>query len=360
MAYNKSNYAKEEHAFQRFQRDIKGKKLAGTVFLHGTEQFLVTWAKNQLIKMYVPEASKALDLAVYTPNNFNMEEMIAACETPPLLAEKKLILIDNFHLIWGGRQSGFDDPQKEQLKKYVSQIPSWTLLVVVAPTAKDAKTAKFGTALSKAVVAAGTEYNFERLERKQLLGFMKKRLVARNKTAGTKTLEKLVEDCGYYNKEIDYGLYHLTGDLEKICAYSEGTQITDEDVEICLSDNLEHNIFLMLECISDNRKTEALRLLHDLLRWGTSAYQILTMVQQQFELMLAVALMRNHGLGKQAMSKELGGIHQYRLQRLIHSAAGYNPERLKRIFSVTVETERRIKTGRLSEELALELLVAEI
>lgn len=358
MAY-RGNYTKKEHAFKTVSKDLKEGRIGGAVLLRGTEQYLVTWAKNMIIKEYVPDATRPLDLAVFSPDNLDVQQVIASCQTPPVMAEKKVVVLDNFYLLWGGRQAGFGDDEKDDLKECFKTVPDDCILLVCAPEPEDSRTARFGTSLSKALTASGREYDFGTLEKSQLLGFMKKRMVAMGKQAGRHTMEKMIEESGYYNKEIDYDLYNFSGDIEKVCAFSDSDLITDKAVDECLSDNLEHNIFRLLDCISEKRKEEAIRLLHDIVRSGTDEYAVLYQLFSQFDLMLAVRSMSIRGISKKAMAKELGGMHEYRLQKLINAGRRYSEDQLAVMLRRTVETERRLKSGKMDPSFALELLIAD-
>jgi DNA polymerase-3 subunit delta len=357
---HRNGYGKREHAFQKIIKDLQKEALSGPVLLHGVESYLVSWARTQIINAYVPAASRPLDLAEFTPDHVDVNAVIASCETPPVLAQRKVVVLDDFSLLYGGRQAGFEEKDKESLKNYFSHVPSFTILLICAPEPADARVKRKGTPLSRALAKAGRVYDFTQLEKRQLLGFVKKRLVSMGKTASRHTMDKLIEESGYYNAEIDYGLYHLMGDLQKIGAYAGQQQITDDDVDQCLSDNLEHNVFRMLDCISTNRKEEAVRLLHDLIRSGTSEYKLLVQIESQFDLMLAVQTMRQEGMSRHAMAKELGGMHEYRIQKLVSACGGSSIGQLAAMYRKAVEAERRIKSGRLAPTFALELMIAEL
>ena len=354
MAYN------VKHAFEIISEDIQRDRLPSVLFLYGEEDYLVQWACDMIVQKYVEKAVMPLDLVRFRPDAFDVFKVSEACETLPVLSEKKVVILENFYFVWGGAPAGvFGEDKKKIFSEMLKNIPASCLLVVCAPKAPDFKTDKFGTALSKTLIAAGKGYRFDHLEERQLLGFMKKRLVAAGKSADKKTLEMLAAESGYFNKEIDYGLFNLDNDLKKIIALSKEEIITREEVEKGISDNLEHNTFKLLDSISSNRKEEAFRAVRDLFLSGYKEFQLLAMIINQLELMLCVCELRARGVSRPQMTKLLK-VKEYPLKKAIGFASGYSEEQLRYMLLRAFEVEANIKKGILKKELAFELFIAEI
>ncbi|MEA4922617.1 MAG: DNA polymerase III subunit delta [Eubacteriaceae bacterium] len=354
MAYN------TRHAFETIGEDIKNGKTGNLFFLRGKEQYLVEWACDTIIKKYVNEATRTLDLVRFEPGAFDMDAVIEACETIPLFSEKKVVILDNFYLLWGkDRDKQFDEEKRDIFKDYIREIPDTAILVVAVPAAPTYKLEKYGNSTSKALAAAGKEYDFGPLSGRQLLGFMKKRLVAGGKTASRATMEMLIAESGYLNEEIDYGLFQLDNDLKKIMALAEGDEIRPEDVMKGISDNLEHNTFKLLDSICSNRKAEGFRLIRELLLSGHSTFELLGGIINQLELMQEVKEMKNLGSGVPQMAKILGK-HQYPIKKAIGFSEKYSEAQVKSMLQKAFEVEKNIKRGILKEEMALEMFVARI
>ena len=201
-------------------------------------------------------------------------------------------------------------------------------------------------------------YEFEPLYREELEGFISKRFKAAGKNVSRGIITTLINESGYLNKDIDYNLYNLQGDLKKIIALS-GDEITLDDIRSGISDNLEHGVFTLLDAISGNRKDKAFDLLHQLLLSGTDRFKLLASVISQLELMLQAKEMSEGGLKIGEIKKALKA-HEYRVQKALDFARSYSISDLKRILSVAYTTDTRIKSGLLEGQLALEMLIAEI
>ncbi|MGI6722708.1 MAG: DNA polymerase III subunit delta [Anaerovoracaceae bacterium] len=349
-----------KHAFEIFSNDLKNGRLGSLVFLHGAEQYLVSWACDSIVGKIVNEASRPLDLTRFDPGNFDIDAVIEACSTLPIMSPKKVVVLDNFFYIWGGaRKDVFGDTQKKSFTELIKNIPDSTLLVVTAPQPDDYRTRRYGNSLSKALAAAGKEYNFQPLQGGQLLGFMKKRLVAAGKSASRDTMEMLIAESGYANDEIDYGLYNLDNDLKKIIALSKGDVVTEEDVAQAVSDNLEHNSFKLMDSICGGRKGDAFNLLRQLLLSGHNEFQLLGMIIGQLELMLETKQMMRLGMSRPQMTKILG-VNDYRVRKAMGFSGGYTEKQLRLMLMRAFEVEKNIKRRILGAQMALELFIARI
>ena len=326
---------KKEHDFRRFQRNLKEDKFRELVLFCGEEEYLVDWACEMLIERYVQPAARALDLDVITLEIAQADDVIASCETAPMLSEKKVVILKHYN----GEFSG-------ELADYADDMPETAVLVIACSEA------------DKRLYDKADVYEFGPLYREELASFIGKRFMAAGKGASRGIISTLINECGYLNKDIDYNLYNLQGDIKKIIALSDD-EITLDDVRSGISDNLEHGVFTLLDAISGNRKDKAFDLLHQLLLSGTERFKLLASVISQLEIMLQAKEMSEGGLKTNEIRK-VTKAHEYRVQKALDFAKGYSTVDLKRILSTAYATDTRIKSGLLDGQLALEMLIAEI
>ena len=169
----------------------------------------------------------------------------------------------------------------------------------------------------------------------------------------------LIEATGYFNKESDYRLFNFENDIQKVIAHSDGSKVTEQDIERTVSGDLDTFVFDMLDGISSNQKDKAFQILYNMLHSGSDPFSIIGAIVSQFELMLSVRQLREDGLDLSAMHKKLGG-SEYRIKKLIPYANKYSVEKLKHTLSGIYEVDRNIKTGLLDGQLALEMFIASI
>jgi DNA polymerase-3 subunit delta len=346
------------HAYRRFDTDLKKDRLEKLVFLHGSESLLIDWAVRQIVGRYVTKGMEAVDLVRFDTNTFHLDPFVEACETLPMLSPRKVVLLENFSYVWRNGRSGiFDDEIRDKFCAYLPQLADTTLLVVAADDPDDDRLLKPPRKMAKTLCKEGQEYDFKALGQRDLLGFLKKRLVSAGHTASRGTLEMLIAESGYRNEYIDYGLGNLDGDLKKIMALAEAEEITPEDVRLGLSDNIEHNVFEMLDSISVGRRDEALRLIHGLLLSGTNEMKLLATIIGQLELMLEVGQLCERHYNQQEMAKLLK-VHPYRVKKASGFAARCSEAQLMHILQSALAVDTNIKSGLFDAETALLMFLA--
>ncbi|MEG0291691.1 MAG: DNA polymerase III subunit delta [Anaerovoracaceae bacterium] len=327
---------KGEHSFQRISKDIKSDNLGNVIFLYGVEQYLVDWSIDILVEKYINEATKSMDLDIINFEIMGFDNIVNSCETTPMFSEKKVVIIKNYR-----------NEFKDQIIEYIKDIPEYTLLILAAET------------MDKGFSSGCKSYNFEPLGQSQLISFMNKRLKANKKEATRGILNMIISESGYYNNDIDYTLYNLDKDIQKIIAHSDDYEIKPSDVLAGVSSNIEHGIFKMMDAISNNKKDEAFRLLNDLILAGESEYKLLATIVSQVELMLEVKELVEDG--KQLVEiQRLLKVHEFRIKKAMNFSRRYHIKSLKRTLFNAYGVDEKIKTGLLDGKLALELVIAEM
>ena len=353
MAYGQEKTKKEEHAFKAIEKSLKDGSVKSPLFLFGREGYLIQWAVSAIIEKYVSPAVRDLDFTRTEGNGLSLDTLVAQCETLPMLSEKRVVLIENFPLLAGAKAKGFSESDENELNEYLKTLPESCLLVFTNESADKRRK------LYKTIGAAGACYDFTELDEKLLRGFIDKKLRQSGKFAKPGVISRWIELSGYYDKETDYTLYNLENDLRKIIAYTDSEEILWNDIAETSSGNAETYVFSMLDALSENRKGDAFRLLHNLLLSGESEYKLLALICSQLEVILIAKELADEGRSFDEM-KSLVSIHEFRIRKALPLTKRYSEAQLRRTLSRAYEIDRTIKTGVLDARLALELLIASV
>lgn len=342
-----------KHSFKVFSDDIKNDEICGVLLMYGVEQYLVKWAVETLTKKYVNPQTKALDFVLLDEEGVSCEAVIEACETFSMFSQKRVVWVKDFKPLTADNPRGYTKEQVQKLADYLSSGNERTIVIFSAEEIKAA------AILPSALKKYGRVYDFDRIDKGELRSFAMKRLRASGKEISPATLAHLIEATGYFNKESDYLLYHFANDLQKIIAHSEDALITDADVEAAVCGDSDTFVFDMLDAITANRKDTAFQILYNILHSGRDAFSVIGAIVSQFELLLSVKQLRDDSVAPAAMHKKLGA-SEYRIKKMIPYAGKYSQEKLKETLSAIYEVDRRIKTGLLDAQTALELFIAGI
>ena len=353
MAYQRGRAGKEEHAFKRIARDVKAGDVPPVVVLCGKEQYLTSWGTELITDRFVNPATKALDFTHFSDDTVSVDGIIEACETLSMFSERRVTAVSGFAPLEGAKLKGFSEDDEARLVEYIKNIPDGAVLIFTCGVPDKRRK------LFKACSEAGRIYEFDTLSESDLTNFIIKRIKLAGKTCKTTVINELISNSGYYNKETDYTLYNLENDLKKIMAYSEGEEITVQDVLSVISGSLETYIFALIDSISAGKKGEAYKLLYNILQSGESIYRVLSMIVSQYEFILEVKELREAGLGKDEIVKTLAA-HEFRVRKALGFADKYSVPALRSILIAAYNTDKNIKSGLITQDLALEMLIASI
>ena len=332
----------EPHSYKRIQSELSEGSLKHILLFYGRERYLIRWACGRVKETYVRPESEFFDFVKIDGTAAETEEIIGACETVPMLSEKKVVLVEDFDETEG---------RGDRLAEYMKEFPESSVLILVCDSQNKKKK------LYKAAVKYGSAYDFDRLSAPLLRSFLAKRFRAAKKAFDPDLAGLFIDLSGYYDRDSDYTLDNLVNDAAKVTALS-GERITAEDIENAVAGNISRDVFAFSDALTSGRRGEALRMLHSLMEYGENIFKLLGLICAQYETILAVSEMRAEGMTLPQM-KSILGIHEYRIRKALGPASSCGADGIRRTLMKAYEAERNIKTGAADPQTALELFVAE-
>ena len=121
-AYSGASKKKEPHSYKRIQAELKEDRLKNILLLFGREKYLIRWACEQIRKRYVMSAAELFDFVKIDGSSEDTGRISEACETLPMLSEKRVVLVSDFD-----ESSGRGD----EVAEYLKDFPENTVLILV-------------------------------------------------------------------------------------------------------------------------------------------------------------------------------------------------------------------------------------
>lgn len=351
--------SKEEHAFKKIKKDIKDNDLGGLLFFHGEEEYLAKWAKEEIIDSFLNPAFKEINCSVLNWQKTTMSQIIDLCETIPMLDHKRILVLEEFNISGAGEEgddshediSGSDDKKMLELADYVQNLPEYCIVMLISKTADKRKK------IYKTIAGIGKCYEFNRLNEEDLRSFVRKRIRQAGKNPDAMLIRKIIEISGYFDKESNYTLFNLDNDMKKLIDYSGNDNIRAEDLASVLSKNTEAYVFDMIDAISNNKKGEALTLLHSLLYSGEPWQKLLALICSSYEFIFMVKEMKEEGYALHDIKNQTKA-HEYRIKIASQISGRFSLEQLRKTLCSCFDVDKNVKSGLMDEKLALELLIA--
>ncbi|MBX3086273.1 MAG: DNA polymerase III subunit delta [Anaerolineae bacterium] len=134
--------------------------------------------------------------------------------------------------------------------------------------------------------------------------------------------------------------------------------ITEADIALMTSYVPETNVFDIVDAVAKQDGVQALKLIHRVLETTKQEpLMLLGMINRQFRLLLQIREVLDMG----ANPRQLGDLQRLpggKKEFLIRQAQVFSLEQLEQIYHRLAEYDYEIKTGQVSDDLALDLLVA--
>ena len=340
--------AKKENdnlALQELKAAIKTKNVGNLYFIHGEETFLLHHYLEQMKKLLLDELTESFNYHRLNSENFDLQEFADAVENLPMMAEHTLVQVDDIDLF------KLPEDQRNKMAEILSDVPEYCTVVFTYLTVawKPDKRLK---KLWDAVDGNGCIVDFAKQELRDLIPWVTRHFAAKGKRIST-------DLCGYLIEITGGTMTALSGEIDKICAYSGAEHIQKTDIDAVTEPVLDAVVFQMTDLLSQGKYGAALQKLQQLLKLQQEPIAILGAIGGHFRRIgTARTLLDN---GKQANDlMKLCGLTSYPAQKTMDAARRFRPEFCRKAAELVMETDRNMKTSFDEPERLLEVLILEL
>ena len=324
-----------EAAMQTLNQDIKDKTFRRVYLLFGDEPFLVNSYKKRLREAIAGDDT--MNYNYFEGKGQDVKEIISLADTMPFFAERRLVLIDG---------SGFfKSSAPEELVNYIPEIPESTCMVFVENEVDKRNK------LYKKVKDNGYAAELKKQDADQLMRWAAGILSKDGKKITRQVMEYFMERTGD-------DMENIRMELEKLICYTMGREvITKEDVEAVGTVHVTNRIFEMVTAIVAGNTRKAMDLYEDLLTLKEPPMRIMFLIAKQFNQLLQVKELAGKGAQKSEIASRVK-VPPFVAGKQMAQARAFTREQILSYVEFCVESEEAVKTGRLSDRLAVELLIA--
>lgn len=315
-------------------QDIKDRQFKPVYLLFGEEAFLKKSYKNRLKEAMVGDDT--MNFHQFEGKGVDLKEIISLADTMPFFGERRLILIEDSGLFKG---SG-----AEALVEYLPQMPDTTCLLFVESEV-DKRSRMY-----KKVKELGYGADMVRQDARQLSSWAGGILAREGKKITGHTMELFLSKTGD-------DMENIRMELDKLISYTLGREvITDQDVEEICANRVTNKIFDMVAAIVSGKTRAAMDLYEDLLTLREPPMRILFLIARQFNQVLQVKELMAQGMDRSRIASSLK-LQPFVVGKIMPQARSFTREQILSRVELCVDCEEAVKTGRLGERLAVELLI---
>jgi DNA polymerase-3 subunit delta len=325
--------------------------------LSGQDDFSLEQALEEIKRGIGDKVAVAANTTTLEGRQVTMEQLRAACETLPFLAERRLVivrgLLDRFEAKNRSRRrrknASAADQQDEYkaIGAYMAGIPDSTVLVLVEGRIRSTNP------LFKALAPKAQVKAFPFLGDVKLKQWIQKRVSDEGGSIYPQAAALLT-------KLVGSNLWVMASEIDKLILFASGRRIEEEDVRAVASRAEQVSAFTMVDAILEFKAGEAERLLQRLLWGGDAPAYLLVVLTRQVQMVVRAKELAGQRMPRTEIQSRLGLTSEFALRKTLEQAGRYPMERLKQVYSELLEADLSIKTGRYGGELTLNILIAEL
>ncbi len=322
---------------KELNEEIRTGSFRHVYLLYGEESYLKLHTRDALLAALLPE-DNGMNLNSFDGDHMTEGAVIDQAETLPFLSERRVIRLD---------RTGLFKAPAELLPEYLQSIPDYLYLVFTEDEV-DKRSRMF-----KAVSKAGRCVEFTTQSEAVLSSWVVKLLGREGLKIRRANLEFLLERAGT-------DMNRLLRETDKLIHYCAGKEeVTREDIGFVVSDLPEDRVFDMITALTQHRRKEALDLYADLLSLKEPPLKILHLIYLQYNRLLMVKELTAEGLGSSQIAQK-AGMPPFAVRKAAGLIRSYTAGQLRDALRFIAEADEGIKTGRLTDRLAVELVLVSL
>lgn len=325
------------------KKQIKDDSLQNIYLFYGPEDYLIKYYVSLISKLIIDENTKDLNY-IYFDGKTDSESIIQNCETMPVFSDRKLIVAKDSGL-FKSKKGETGGTTKDKLSQYIENMPDYSYLIFLE-TEVDKR-----MKLVKAIKDNGLIVEFAFQKPADLVKWVLKVFKSYNKNIDQMTASYIVENS-------EYSMTELLNEIEKVVNFvGDKSIITMQDVELVCTKTIKSRIFDLTDAISEGNISKALSLLNDMAALKEPMQKVLYMVIRQIRMIYGIKQLKQQGQRDDAVAKQMG-LTPFIASKVINISKNLDIETVKRAMFYSLELDESIKTGKISDRIAIELLIA--
>lgn len=325
---------------------VKNKNIGSLYLFYGTEEYLKRNYTNYIEEIILAYEFKLMNKVVLE-GKITPSAIIGNCETPPVFSDRKLVVVKNSGLFKGKRKDGVEVKQAKQddeFTQFLKNIPMYACLIFVE--AEIDKRIKYVNLIDK----HGLVVEFDYRKPEEMANWILKMVKTRKHEMDLKTAAQLAEYC-------EPGMDDVFNEIEKLCLYAgDRPLITVADIRKVCFRSVKSRVFDLTDAIGTRNCAKALSLLNDLAAIKEPMPKVMYMIMKQFRQLMQIKLMKREGANKAEITARLK-LHPFFSGKIIQQSDRFSMEKLEKAVSTGLALDLAIKTGKIEDRTAVELMI---
>ncbi|MFH1513084.1 MAG: DNA polymerase III subunit delta [Bacillota bacterium] len=320
--------------YQGFFDRLKTGDLQPVYVFEGDEEYIKAQAVKTLCRRLLPEGLEQMNLTEL--QNPAADELIAAVETLPMMADKRVVLVRDYALLSLGKAS--EDEEADRIIRYLQTASPDTCLVFIVKGKADGRKKLYSCCKREHAVV-----DFSPMAEPQAIDWITRTMKVLGKRISYAAAERFLftvgSDAALLKQEIEK-LADFTGDRD---------EVTEADIRTISVQSLECTVFQMVDAQVAGDYGEAFVLMRRVLEGGEDRMLILAMLLRQYRMLYQTRCLLDENVPQGELAPLLK-IPAFAARRMQAQAMRYDKRRLKEVYDYLLDFEYRLKSGKLPQD----------
>lgn len=335
--------------YKELNKSLKNRELSPVYLFTGPEQYIGHMMEKTLIGTELAKGLEPLNLTTYSDKNLDVSELLATCETLPMMSNKRMVIVREEAQL----DKISDKKDLDRIAAYLEKPCPSTLLIIYWEQPDKRKK------LYKSLIKTGTLVVFEKLDASDLKAWITRRVKNANKKISRSELELFIQRSMYLMNE-KKTMEMVDNELNSLIDYAgDRNEITKEDILLILPQSIEEGIFKLIDYAVSGQKDQALLMLNHFYLEGESPFGVFSLLLRQIRMLLMVKIYSTRGLPAKTVATEMK-LAPFIVNKLLKNGKNYPIDNLWEIMLLGADLDAQMKLGEIDQNFALELFLMKI
>lgn len=330
-------------------KDIKERNFSPVYFFTGIEKNLMNNYIETIKSKTIQPSLEGLNFLRFNDKDIDISEVVALCETLPVLSEKRIIVIDEQTNLL----KNTDEDTLNTLTNYLKNPSPDTILFILSESPDKRRK------LYKEIKKNSKLIEFKKLKLPEARSFINKLAKKQKITISPQATSHLIERLHYLeNDNID--TLTIENELNRCIDYlGEDKDLTIDIIDEVIPESVEDNIFKIIDMIVNGKLQGVYDILDFFWQQGESPIGILSLLIYQLRNILKIKILLSKGYNPKQIS-EIGKISPFIVRKLTGVSKKFSLKRLYELFNEAAQLDLNMKTGALDHYLGLEYFLLKL
>ena len=325
---------------------LKEGTLAPVYFLYGAESYFIR-AAVQKIEEKAAGGMEGFNLRKFQGDKASVGEIEDACETLPMMAEKKCVSVCDMDA------EKLNKPEYDRLLAVISNPVETTVFVLfLLNVPVDLKRSAKWRKLAELAEKTGVVCEFAQKDKTTLKRALCERAKKEFLSMDMQTAGLLVDWCSQ-----DYAV--LLNEMDKLISHAQNGEITEKDVRECCIRSLDASAFDLAKSILSGKYDRAFSLLDELFSLRQEAVSILGALNLVFSDMYRAKCAQTSGKTPDDVAADFHypKTRLFAVRNAFRDVQGVSAQHIRRCISALYDADRALKSSRAGDRLVMEQML---